>query len=72
MININYSDSRITSKNETFTGDYDGVGFQIDAHWNDWDDWEVDSIEFDSDLPEDFNQEEAIKEITEEFLDNMY
>ena len=43
----------------------------IDAHWNDWDNWIVDSVNFEDDVPEDFDQDAAIAEIEEEFLNNM-
>jgi hypothetical protein len=70
-LNINYEDSILTSKNETFFGEYKGFKISIDAHWNDWDDWCVDMVTFEEDVPEDFDQDAAIVEIGEEFLNNM-
>jgi hypothetical protein len=71
-ININYDDSVLTSKNETFFGEYQDYKISIDAHWNDWDNWVVDSVNFEDDVPEDFDQNAAISEIEEEFLNNMF
>jgi hypothetical protein len=67
-MNINYKEAQVRSKQVDFEGETeDGRGFTIDAHWNDWDDWSVDSISWhEEDGTED--EEEAIKE---EFLNQM-
>jgi hypothetical protein len=60
-IKIDYDNPQLTSKYEDYDGEYNGVSFVINAHWNDWDEWEVD-----------FDQEGATSAITEEFLNNMF
>lgn len=71
-IKIDYDNPQLTSKYEDYEGEYDGVSFVINAHWNDWDEWEVDSVQFLDELPEDFDEEGATSAITEEFLNNMF
>lgn len=67
-MNINYDDYTITSKNVSYTGvTDDGKEFTLCAHWNDWDDWAVDDIEW----HDEEGTEEQIEEIKNEFLNTM-
>jgi hypothetical protein len=65
---INYEDSKIVSVDKIYPGfTENGQKFEIHANWNDWDDWSVDDVTFESD---DF--EESLKEsIIDEFLEEM-
>ena len=67
-MNINYKERQIRSKQVDFEGETeDGRCFTIDAHWNDWDDWSVDSISWNDEE----GTEEEEEEIKEKFLADM-
>ncbi len=44
-INIDWSSREDENIYCTFRGEYNGIGFTINANWNSWDDWCVDSID---------------------------
>ena len=65
---INFDEGKVLTLVKTFNGiTEDGKKFTITAEWNDFDDWTVDSIEWDG---EDGTEEE-IQEIEELFLNEM-
>jgi hypothetical protein len=67
-MNIDYKNGRITSKQVDFDGEIeDGRTFTVDANWNDWDGWSVDSISWDD---AEGSEEEEVK-IKEKFLAEM-
>ena len=67
-MNIDYKNAQIKSKQVDFEGETeDGRRFTIDANWNDWDDWSVDSISW----HEEGGTQEEEEEIKEEFLNEM-
>lgn len=64
---INY-DGKTLSVDKIYTGTLDsGQKFEIQANWNEFDDWTVDDVTFESD-----DVEETLKEeIIDAFLDEM-
>jgi len=67
-INIDWSSREDENITCTFRGEYNGIGFTINANWNSWDDWDIDSIEYDEEVE---NSEEVAKEISDLFYENM-
>jgi hypothetical protein len=67
-INIDWSSREDENITCTFRGEYNGIGFTINANWNSWDDWDIDSIEYDQEVE---NSEEVAKEISDLFYENM-
>ena len=67
-MNINFDNPTTLSISKMYEGTTeDGKNFMINASWNDWDDWVIDSITWDGE--EGSNDEES--EITEVFLKEM-
>lgn len=65
---IDYRNSVITSKNVDFDGEMeDGRKFTINAHWNNWDDWSVDNIEWHDEQGTDEEEETISAEFLEQF-----
>jgi len=65
---INFDEGKVLTLVKTLNGTTeDGRKFTITAEWNDFDDWTVDSIEFDYIK----GTEEEIQEIEELFLNEM-
>jgi len=67
-INIDWSSREDENITCTFRGEYNGIGFTINANWNSWDDWDIDSIDYDQEVE---NSEEVFKEISDLFYENM-
>jgi hypothetical protein len=65
---INFDEAKVLTLVKTFNGTTeDGRKFTITAEWNDFDDWTVDSIEWEGEE----GTEEEIQEIEELFLNEM-
>ena len=68
---INYEDARTTNIQKNWDGvTNEGIVFTIDGGWNHFDGYYVDSIELENYEGE--NKEELIKQITTEFLNEIY
>jgi len=67
-MNINYETPTTLTITKMFNGTTpDGRTFTITAGWNEWDDWNVDSIEWD----EEEGSPEETQEIEETFLNEI-
>jgi len=49
-INIDWSSREDENIYCTFRGEYNGIGFTINANWNSWDDWCIDSVDYDQEV----------------------
>lgn len=65
---ISYEESKIISVDKIYSGSMEnGQKFEIHANWNDWDDWTVDDVKFESDS----FSEETKESIIDSFLEEM-